>query len=1254
MTPSSLYRTQHHLIHTSVWLRLCLVLALVIPTAVFALTPEEMRKAAKAAETTRGLYETGGRADTPAFEAQKLKQASPTAHIQDADKKVATKKAKERARQRATEEAEVRKLVSKLKESRVHHAKLLKGLQSEVAALKSQLAQAKRDKTTAEANLASHRKGLNVLEKLLPDDRRTNHLNSRILGADARSNTLAGQLALREEAFTNAARTVTGYERRMELEVIKVRRESRNAEQSRRREEATELARDYHTQQAQIEASKGTFEAKIKEYDNKIAKAKRLGFTDDVTKFERDKQKTIDTHEAWNGSQQSTLKANFQALKAVYDKNRTDGIGPTSTEGLKSELRRAARSSGKDPEAAVDFVDKSAVKASATSAGTIAEAAHRSTDHTSIFNEISSESVHDFFLDLKEDKLTWTEFSLRMGSYTKGAARGTKDAVVDLLKLVKEVGDTAGETFEAEILKRLGIQSNVFGRENLELLKKLATQGAILIDPDNPEGAKLAKKLVGMAEQMKRMAERKVEKTAARGNTRKALEGVGYIAATVVGPEAAVIEGVVVTAKLVGKGAKLLTGSGKVDELAKGAGALDKGTDAARASEATAKGTRTRTGGATRTSKADTPKIKDIELIIDPDPPINPITELPESGLVGGTITLADGRKATLVPDNRLGEGSFSTAFTAKTPDGKVITAPDGKPLVIKVTNNKADGMDAVGYKGLEGIDPNVLEVPRVHSSTKLGDGLGDNFSGGSVHVVDEGPKDFKKFATDGSQDAHGRTAYKPMSAGQAIAFDEAMRALNKKGWVWLDNKPDNYAFRNMGGDKWKLVIIDPGGLVPVKGLDPKKAREIQKFIDNPDWQRSTTLINDLTKKSKIAEKFNGDIDFDLINRLTGGKYDTLGPHDTRGIPFNPQNGTLFPKTNQLAGVDDPAELAKLQERLRKAQAASGGTEGTAAASRAKTGTGTPAAGDGTAPTRIDGKQKPKEKGSTAKESAAKTERTTTGGKKDKKRWHQKGPSWDGKKRNPVRDFDKDKDGGGASGGGAGSGTEISVGGGFDGFPVAPPIYFEFGPDGILDWTGISTSCPNPCQYLVNEYIGLLNSPLTGDDLKQRLDLIKNTALPACEAFYCNDSDDLIGWGFELIRVIGLLGNNPYDTRDPLNPDSSVTTATTDTTDVSGGSDSCAGSFLSSGTFVVDGPASCNTGSGTAVCGGSSDFTFLSENYVASGSGANSTNTNINLPGLGPGHECGIYPFPGDNTKFQLYCNVTANPLIFCFQNYRQ
>jgi hypothetical protein len=129
--------------------------------------------------------------------------------------------------------------------------------------------------------------------------------------------------------------------------------------------------------------------------------------------------------------------------------------------------------------------------------------------------------------------------------------------VKDLLVIVREVGDTTGEAFEVA-LARLGIDSNNFGRENLERLRRAAAKGDALFDLNNPEGDRIAKDLVQLADTLVRKVHRGGESLAGLGNVHKGLEYLGYGTSVVLGTETAVFQGAAKGAQLTKQGAGAL------------------------------------------------------------------------------------------------------------------------------------------------------------------------------------------------------------------------------------------------------------------------------------------------------------------------------------------------------------------------------------------------------------------------------------------------------------------------------------------------------------------------------------------------------------------------------------------------------------------------------------------------------------------------------------------------------------------------
>ncbi|GAX61731.1 hypothetical protein SCALIN_C27_0126 [Candidatus Scalindua japonica] len=80
------------------------------------------------------------------------------------------------------------------------------------------------------------------------------------------------------------------------------------------------------------------------------------------------------------------------------------------------------------------------------------------------------------------------------------------------------------------------------------------------------------------------------------------------------------------------------------------------------------------------------------------------------------------------------------------------------------------------------------------------------------------------------------------MNVAQMMAYEGALRDLNRQGLVWLDNKWDNFGFvpMNDGSGRVQVVVMDPGGIVPIRpsagladGLsDADIARQVQLLVN--------------------------------------------------------------------------------------------------------------------------------------------------------------------------------------------------------------------------------------------------------------------------------------------------------------------------------------------------------------------------------------------------------------------------------------
>lgn len=307
-------------------------------------------------------------------------------------------------------------------------------------------------------------------------------------------------------------------------------------------------------------------------------------------------------------------------------------------------------------------------------------------------------------------------------------------------------------------------------------------------------------------------------------------------------------------------------------------------------------------------------------------------------------VRKADGKELVLGQDQLLGKGSFTEAYSV----GK----PGFDGMAVKVTSaaeGPAAALDDLGYAAVKGVeDTGAVSIPRVHKKYDVDFGApdlaGDSFSGGRVTLVEKAPPSHKH-APEVVNLPDG-TSYRvkmpdgTMTPGQAIAFNRGQRALNKKGFAWLDNKGDNFTFQRVGPpgtDQWKLVIVDPGGIVPMKATKApdgtvrsaaQNARDLQKAHDAPDAkllepdpnmpERFQDQIIRERIHNQLGEKFDNAVDWDAVGKATDGKIKTLKYDPDTGVPYNPEMGQKYPKASALSKVGDEG-LEAAEKALREA-----------------------------------------------------------------------------------------------------------------------------------------------------------------------------------------------------------------------------------------------------------------------------------------------------------------------------------------------
>ncbi|GMR14903.1 MAG: hypothetical protein BMS9Abin30_0515 [Gammaproteobacteria bacterium] len=138
------------------------------------------------------------------------------------------------------------------------------------------------------------------------------------------------------------------------------------------------------------------------------------------------------------------------------------------------------------------------------------------------------------------------------------------------------------------------------------------------------------------------------------------------------------------------------------------------------------------------------------------------------------------------------------------------------------------------------------------------------------------------------------------MSVAQMMAYEGALRDLNRAGLVWLDNKWDNFGFvpLNDGSGRVQVVVMDTGGVVPIRanaGLaDGLSAADIARQIQ---LRVNGDFATQMPEFAKIGRKdFRTAVRRDAIMDDFGETFDyeAMGISGPDQLLFNPKSGEDF------------------------------------------------------------------------------------------------------------------------------------------------------------------------------------------------------------------------------------------------------------------------------------------------------------------------------------------------------------------------
>ncbi|WP_169544096.1 hypothetical protein [Sneathiella aquimaris] len=211
-------------------------------------------------------------------------------------------------------------------------------------------------------------------------------------------------------------------------------------------------------------------------------------------------------------------------------------------------------------------------------------------------------------------------------------------------------------------------------------------------------------------------------------------------------------------------------------------------------------------------------------------------------------FTGPNGREVSILLGEYVAKGATSYVY-------RHLENPDWLIRIIKSGARDAQAMDSFGRDVLQNeVDTQFVRGVKVHKTleaTQVGTKFFESNGVRRIEIVE-----FMKQGT--AEDLMARPEQNgSLTDGQRIALDQGTRELNRKGYAWLDNKPDNYTFERVveGKDLWRLVIIDPGGIVPMSG---KSAYE--RYVNAHELQGRINLLEDymieLLGRHKGAPKF--------------------------------------------------------------------------------------------------------------------------------------------------------------------------------------------------------------------------------------------------------------------------------------------------------------------------------------------------------------------------------------------------------------
>ncbi len=274
-------------------------------------------------------------------------------------------------------------------------------------------------------------------------------------------------------------------------------------------------------------------------------------------------------------------------------------------------------------------------------------------------------------------------------------------------------------------------------------------------------------------------------------------------------------------------------------------------------------------GGTTPTVEKPAPKPSEAPAPVAGEIPKAPATGEPPRAGIGehgeATFKTANGTEVTIRTGEELGHGATSTVYVD----------PNNPNRVVRITESGKGGianapeLDAAGRRAVESIQKPDGPIRIVDKGERYV--VNDPNSPLNGKIVETGER-----LQNGSADKFLPQQGGQMTEGQAVAFDQATRELNNNGYAWMDNHTGNYGFEKIPGteDGWRVVVLDPGGIVPMKGATlaekAQNARALQQgmniyeegtaeFFNSASKGLKENFVN--AERGRIMQEFGETID---------------------------------------------------------------------------------------------------------------------------------------------------------------------------------------------------------------------------------------------------------------------------------------------------------------------------------------------------------------------------------------------------------